>query len=119
MSLETAVHSLGLPGILDGLREVLTDMRTELATLSAIRQDLESKPEVPRPEARAFYTVDETAKLLAKSAYTVRQWCNEGRLNANKRFERRGRNALWSIPIGEINRYQNEGLLPLKRRFND
>jgi excisionase family DNA binding protein len=117
MSLNPAVPSTGLGAILDGLRTVLTEIRSELANLTAIRQELQTRQAAsPATETRAYYSVEEVAKILGKSAYTVRQWCNEGRLNATKRIERRGRNALWSIPATEIARYQNEGLLPLNRR---
>jgi excisionase family DNA binding protein len=116
MSLNSAAPSLGLPGILDGLRGILAEMRTELGLLSAIRQDLEAKQVAsPATETRACYTVEEAAKLLGKSSYTVRQWANEGRINATKRIERRGCSALWSIPVTEIARYRDEGLLPIRR----
>jgi hypothetical protein len=120
MSLNPAVQSVGLGAILDGLRTVLAEMRGELANLTAIRQELQTR-QITRPanETRAHYSVEEVAKILGKSSYTVRQWCNEGRLNATKRIERRGRNALWSIPAAEIERYRNEGLLPLARRINE
>jgi excisionase family DNA binding protein len=120
MSLNPAVQPAGLGAILDGLRTVLTEMRSELANLSAIRQELQaSHMDSPANETRAYYSVEEAAKLLGKSSYTVRQWANEGRINATKRVERRGCSALWSIPAGEIERHRNEGLLPLTRKRED
>lgn len=62
-----------------------------------------------------YYTVEEAAKLLGKSAYTVRQWCLEGRVNAGKRAERRGVAEVWGISAVEIERYRNEGLLKPER----
>jgi hypothetical protein len=66
-------------------------------------------------EARTSYTVEEAATLLGKKPYTVRQWCLEGRINATKRAERRGGSEVWNISAVEIDRYRNEGLLPVMR----
>ncbi len=67
---------------------------------------------------RAFYTVEEAARLLSRTPYTVREWCRQGRINAVKRTERRGGATLWSIAAAEIERFKNEGLLPPDPRRN-
>ena len=64
---------------------------------------------------RTAYTVQEAADLLGKGTYTVRQWCLEGRINATKRAEKRGGTEVWNISAVEIERYRNEGLLPVVR----
>ncbi len=62
---------------------------------------------------REWYSVEETAKIIGKSEFTTRQWCNLGRINASKATERRGGSALWRISATELHRYKEEGLLPL------
>lgn len=86
---------------------LLADLREALA---AEMRAIQSAP--PRPqEARESYSVEEVAALLNRSAYTVREWCREGRINATKRQERRGGAELWNISASEVARIQDEGLL--------
>jgi len=58
------------------------------------------------------YTTAEVAKALGRDPYTVRQWCNEGRVNAGKRACGRGKSKEWIISFDELERIRNEGLLP-------
>src|SRR2546423_12908042 len=44
-----------------------------------------------------FYTTEEVAALLGKSAFTVREWCRLGRVRASKRLCGRGRTCEWLI----------------------
>jgi hypothetical protein len=71
----------------------------------------------PKP-AREWYTVEVVARMLTKTAYTVREWCSQGRINAMKRPERRGGAELWNISAAEITRYQDEGLLRVDTHRN-
>jgi hypothetical protein len=64
---------------------------------------------------KEFYTVIEFAKLVGLAQYTIRDHCLSGRLKAGKRACGRGNSLEWSIPHSELVRYQNEGLLPLKK----
>lgn len=59
-----------------------------------------------------FYTTRETAVLLGRAEYTVREWCRHGRVRAQKRPCGRGRYCEWVIPLQEMKRLQNEGILP-------
>src|SRR5262245_7606976 len=68
-----------------------------------------------RGAVREWYTTDEAAKLLGRAEYTVREWCRQGRLNAQKRSGR-GSYPSWAISHAEIERYHREGLLPLPQR---
>lgn len=59
-----------------------------------------------------WYTTSETAEVLGKAEWTVREWCRLGRVNAAKRLCGRGRSQEWIISHAEIDRIRNEGLLP-------
>ena len=84
------------------MRAELKEMRAEWATSPAVAAT-----------SRRQYTVEEVAKTLSKTSYTVREWCRHGQVNATKRAERRGSAALWSISADEVERIKNDGLLPL------
>jgi hypothetical protein len=61
-----------------------------------------------------WYSTDEVAQLLGKAPFTVRQWCRLRRVRAKKSPCGRGLSAEWMIPHEELERIQNEGLLPLQ-----
>jgi transposase len=90
------------------LVDVVLSMRNELRQL---RSELLTRPPT-QGEGRRSYSVEEAAKILQKAAFTVREWCRNGRIRADKRTEKRGSAELWSIPAEEIERYRDEGLLP-------
>jgi hypothetical protein len=87
-------------------------MRTELRQL---RSELLTRPPT-QGDARRSYSVEETAQILGKTEYTVREWARLGRINATKRQERRGGAYLWSISPEAIQQYRDFGLLPLEPR---
>jgi hypothetical protein len=97
-----------LASVLHGIQIALTEISSRLDLLSTAAPEARSQ-EAPRD----WYSVAEVATMLGRSEYTVRELCRLGRLNASKREERRGGSALWSISAKEIERYRNEGLLPL------
>jgi hypothetical protein len=70
---------------------------------------------VERQTVKAFYEVEEFAKLVGKSCFTCREWCRLGRIRAEKKLSGRGAYASWVVPHAELLRYQREGLLPLQR----
>ena len=89
----------------DLLAQVVSRLdRIEDALASLARQRL----------TKDWYTTDEVARILARSPYTVRCWALEGRVRATKRGGR-GRHGLWWIGREEVERIQNEGLLPARR----
>ncbi len=67
---------------------------------------------VQQRAVKDWYAVDETAALLGKAEFTVREWCRLGRVRAQKRPCGRGRSREWMIAHDELLRIQNEGLLP-------
>lgn len=83
--------------------DLSAEIMTELAEMRAMLAEIRDRIANP-PEVREWYSVDEVAGMLGKSTYTVRQWCNMGRLIAAKRAERRGGTALWSISTEELAR---------------
>ena len=61
---------------------------------------------------KEWYAVAEAAEVLGKAEFTVREWCRLGRVRAQKRPCGRGRSQEWMIAHAELERIQNEGLLP-------
>ena len=73
---------------------------------------------VERQKVQDWYTTAETAQLLGKAEFTVREWARQGRVRASKRLSGRGAFPSWVIAHEEILRYQKEGLLPLADNGN-
>jgi hypothetical protein len=67
---------------------------------------------VDRATVREWYSTDEFAQIVGKAEFTVREWCRNGRIHAEKRMSGRGSFPAWVISHGEVLRYQHEGLLP-------
>lgn len=63
--------------------------------------------------AKSYYTVDELAELVKRAPFTVRQWCNLGRIRAERSMTQTGPSLRWAISHDEYLRFQREGLLPL------
>ena len=68
---------------------------------------------VNQRQVRDHYSTEEVAQILGKANWTVREWCRQGRVNAEKRRSGRGRSYEWVIPHAELLRIQKEGLLPV------
>jgi len=64
-----------------------------------------------RQAEKAWYTTEELAAVVRRSEYTVRQWCLNGRLRAEKTAGGRGKHRSWVISHQELLRFQREGLL--------
>lgn len=70
---------------------------------------------VERQTAKEWYSVEQFARLVGKAPFTVRQWCNLGRVRAERSMTRSGPSRVWAIGHDEYLRYQREGLLPPAR----
>jgi hypothetical protein len=65
-----------------------------------------------RQTVKEFYTTEEFAKLKGIEPRTVRDYCNQGRLEATKKRSGHGRAKAWAISHAESERFDREGLLP-------
>jgi hypothetical protein len=68
-----------------------------------------------RTITKPHYTVEEFSEMVKRAPFTVRQWCNEGRIHAEKSMTRSGSCSKWVISHREYERFLREGLLPLQR----
>jgi hypothetical protein len=87
----------------DILLERLDRIETAIAELSRQRA------------VKDWYEVEEAAALLGKAPFTVREWCRQRRVHAEKKASGRGKYQAWAISRAELLRIQREGLLPLKK----
>lgn len=69
---------------------------------------------VGKQQAREWYSVDEFARVVGRSCFTVREWARRGRIQAGKKDSGRGAYTAWVISHSELQRYQREGLLPFQ-----
>jgi hypothetical protein len=70
---------------------------------------------VEREAVKDWYSTDEFARLVGKAEFTVREWCRNGRVRAEKKGSGRGRYQSWVIAHAELLRYRREGLMPAPR----
>ena len=69
---------------------------------------------VERQTIKDWYEIEEFARPVGKTPYTVREWARLGRINAEKRLSGRGAYPCWAVGHDELLRYRREGLLPLR-----
>lgn len=98
----------------DTLRELLSELVEHTRLIDAKLDEL-ARTHLSKLNLREWLTTKEAAEYLCVSPYTVREWCRLGRINAVKTHGGRGNEVEWRIASGELTRYQNEGLLPLKK----
>jgi len=87
--------------------------------LDVLAQRLEQVQEaldtlVRQRTVRDWYDTAAAAEILGKAEFTVREWCRLGRIRAEKRQSGRGKHQSWVVSHAELQRFQREGLLPLK-----
>ena len=64
-------------------------------------------------QTQEWYDTKTVAEILTRSAYSVREWCRLGRVQAQKRQSGRGSAKEWMISHTELLRIKSVGLLPL------
>ena len=69
---------------------------------------------VEQKTVQDWYDTTAAAKILGKSPYSVREWCRQKRIHAEKRSCGRGTSKEWMISHRELERIKSEGLLPIK-----
>jgi hypothetical protein len=70
---------------------------------------------VKQRTVKEYYTTAEVAELTGRAEFTVREYCRLGRIQGQKRACGRGKHSAWIVAHAELIRFQNEGLLPLKK----
>lgn len=65
--------------------------------------------------AKEWYTTAELAAIVGKAEYTVREWCRQGRVQADKVLNGRG----WRVSHDEVTRIRNHGPLPIPKHEPD
>ena len=101
--------------------EVLGSLRALTDAVSLLVQDNREFKEmlrllVQQRTVKEWYSTAEVAELLGKAEFTVREWCRQHRINAQKRRSGRGAFPSWTIAREEVLRIEREGLLPLLNR---
>jgi hypothetical protein len=62
-----------------------------------------------------FLNTTEFAKIVGRSAYTVRELCKFGILNASMNHKK-PRTGQWEIPLSEVERWGREGPFQISRK---
>ena len=68
---------------------------------------------IEREMIKDYYEIEEFARLIGKSEFTVREWASYRRIHATKRKSGRGPHKQWVISHEELMRYRRDGLLPM------
>jgi transposase len=92
---------------MDGATNAMNQVQDQLAQVMATLNLLMVKHAI-----KDWYSTQEVAQLLNKSAYTVREWCRNQRVRGEKKNSGRGKHQSWVISHQELLRIQKEGLLP-------
>jgi transposase len=67
-------------------------------------------------QTKEWYSTAEVAEKVGRAEFTVREWCRNGRVRAEKERHGRGRALEWRISHEELQRILNHGPLPLNQK---
>jgi hypothetical protein len=93
-----------------GKGDTVVSAIAEIQTLQREVRDLL----VSQRTVKDWYSTDEIASISGKAEYTVREWCRQGRIRAEKKGSGRGKYQSWVVSHDELLRYQRDGLLLAK-----
>jgi hypothetical protein len=104
------------PELGDPVEDPTAGLREEISAIKASLDELHAKFDtlLETSKVKEWYTTAETAQIVGKSEYTVREWCRLNRIKAVKRKSGRGPHAAWVVSHDELQRYEREGLLPIR-----
>ena len=98
------------------MERFMAEIRTKLGLLQAevqiIHDGLTTLVANFKIATSEWMNVEEFSRLVDRSKFTVRQWCNLRRISALKNAQDN-----WVISRAELERYRREGLLPLKDAY--
>jgi hypothetical protein len=89
-------------------KDVVEHLRRIEALLQNLRDDMLHRP----TQGKEFYTTVEVASLLGRRPFTVREWCRNGRVHAEKTHSGRGAEAEWRISAGNSGGSGMKGCCP-------
>jgi hypothetical protein len=89
----------------------MNNLEERLARIEAMLASL-----VQGQQVREWYAVDEFARIVGRSEFTVREWCRRGRIQAAKKGSGRGAHSAWAVSHAELLRFQREGLRLVSRK---
>lgn len=85
-----------------------------LNCIHEIKKDIEKLMQMVKanqvPMQKEYYSVKEVAKIIGKAEFTVREYCNNKRIIAEKKDSGRGISNEWKISHAELHHYLNHGL---------
>jgi hypothetical protein len=99
---------------LEEMRDLKESLKTIEDAVARIDRGLDRGDRAPQ----RWFKVKEVAATLNRDEFTVREWCRLGRIVAKNRGEKRGRHFTWPVAANELERYRNEGLLPVDPNRN-
>jgi excisionase family DNA binding protein len=80
-----------------------------LRSLDELRREVRNLRQAVEGARKDFYTVEEVARLTGRSAYTVRKWVKERRIDAT-RVEGTGPKGRLLVPRSELDKLIGDGL---------
>ena len=96
---------------MENVQEQLSEMVQRLGRMEDILNQL-----LQQHTVKDWYSTEEVAQILGKAEFTVREWCRNGRVHAEKKGSGRGKYQAWVISQEEVQRIQREGLLSIHRK---